>query len=207
MLGTMRILAALLCLLALSACTHPDPAPAPGSGDPPKVGLTPVGKQLVGAAATPLNDLNLLKDKIPAVLLAAHAAPYGPPADLGCEGLAGEIRQLNAALGEDLDAPSKPGHRDLLEQGKTMADDAAVGAVRHAAEDLIPYRSWVRKLTGAERHSRLVTDAIGAGIVRRAYLKGLGEAKGCPSPASPHRPATQPAVAMPAESMGTPAPH
>jgi hypothetical protein len=165
-----------------------------------------MGKQITGAAATPLHDLNLVRAKLPAVLLAAQQAPYAAPADPGCAGLAAEIRQLDAALGEDLDAPSAAGQRNLLEQGRTLADDAAVGAVRHAAEDLIPYRSWVRKLTGAERHSRLVTRAIGAGIVRRAYLKGLGEARGCPVPASPQRPAAPPPIAPAPGSMDAPAP-
>ncbi|HEX5775342.1 MAG TPA: hypothetical protein VFX95_01555, partial [Caulobacteraceae bacterium] len=53
------------------------------------------------------------------------------------------------------------------------------------AQDVIPFRGWVRKLTGAERHDRLVGQAIHAGQVRRAYLKGLGEARGCNPPATP----------------------
>nr|QQZ48666.1 hypothetical protein JKL49_14210 [Phenylobacterium glaciei] len=43
-----------------------------------------------------------------------------------------------------------------------------------AASDLIPFRGWVRRLSGAQRHDSLVTAAINAGAVRRAYLKGLG---------------------------------
>jgi hypothetical protein len=43
----------------------------------------------------------------------------------------------------------------------------------------------VRKLTGAERHDKMVQAAILAGSVRRAYLKGLGETKGCNPPATP----------------------
>ena len=47
----------------------------------------------------------------------------------------------------------------------------------------IPFRGVVRKLSGAESHDRLVQSAIIAGNVRRAYLKGLGEARGCMPPA------------------------
>jgi hypothetical protein len=43
----------------------------------------------------------------------------------------------------------------------------------------------VRKLSGAERHDRFVQAAINGGAVRRAYLKGLGEAHGCQPPAAP----------------------
>ncbi|MBI1751062.1 MAG: hypothetical protein HY014_13100 [Acidobacteria bacterium] len=154
------------------ACSKPDAAP-------------PLAKQISGAVTMPLDDLNLLHEKIPPVLLAAQKAPYGPPADPTCAGLKAEIQQLDAALGADLDAPGQPERRNLLEKGWTEAEGAAVGTVRSAAESLIPYRNWVRKLSGAERFSRRVTAAIGAGIVRRAYLKGLGQAQGCGAAATP----------------------
>jgi hypothetical protein len=58
-------------------------------------------------------------------------------------------------------------------------------ALRSAAQNVIPYRGWVRKLTGAERYSREVAAAIAAGTVRRAYLKGIAQAGGCTAPAAP----------------------
>ncbi|MFN7958245.1 MAG: hypothetical protein U0P46_07995 [Holophagaceae bacterium] len=170
----MRPLGLLPLLLMLVACSKPESTP-------------PVVHQLAGAAATPLNDLNLLHAKIPAPLLAALKAPYAPPADPTCAGLAAEIQLLDAALGDDLDAP-KGADPSLAERGRAELDAAAVGAVKSSAEALIPFRGWVRKLTGAERASRQVTKAIAAGIVRRAYLKGLGQAQGCPPPAAPRPP-------------------
>jgi hypothetical protein len=65
-------------------------------------------------------------------------------------------------------------------------------AVAGTAQDVIPFRSWVRKLTGAERHDKLVQQAIMAGAVRRGYLKGLGESKGCMPPATPSHDKTPP---------------
>jgi len=165
---------ALTLLLMPLACSKPETTP-------------PVVHQLAGAAVTPLNDLNLLHAKIPAALLSALKSPYAPPADPTCAGLAVEIQALDSALGEDLDAPKGPGP-SLAERGRAELDEAAVGAVKSSAEALIPFRGWVRKLTGAERASRQVTKAIAAGIVRRAYLKGLGQGQGCPPPAAP-RPA------------------
>lgn len=170
-------LLALSALLALMACAKPETS-----------GLS-------GAAATPLSDLNLVRAKIPPVLLAAQKDPYGPPSDPSCGGLAAEVRQLDTALAPDLDAPPSA-DPTLAERGRAEAGGAAVGAVRHTAEGLIPFRGWVRKLTGAERYSRLVGEAIAAGQIRRAYLKGLGQARGCPPPAAPLRP--QPAPAPPA---------
>ena len=60
--------------------------------------------------------------------------------------------------------------------------------MRGAAADVIPFRGWVRRLTGAERYSREVAAAIAAGTIRRAYLKGLGAAAGCSAPAAPRTP-------------------
>ena len=46
----------------------------------------------------------------------------------------------------------------------------------------------VRTVSGAQRHDQMIIEAITAGSVRRGYLKGLGEAHGCPPPAQPtHR--------------------
>jgi hypothetical protein len=66
-----------------------------------------------------------------------------------------------------------------------VARDATLDALREAVTDSIPFHSWVRLLTGAQRHDQMVYAAITAGVVRRAYLKGLGEARGCDPPAVP----------------------
>lgn len=158
--------------LALSAC-------ASSSGS----------KGVSDAATTPLSDLNLVKAEIPPVLAAALKAPYLAPAGPGCEAIAAEVTQLEAVLGADLDVPPSAARPSLLERGGSAAGDAAVGALRGAAEGVIPFRGWVRKLTGAERYSREVAAAITAGSVRRSYLKGVGQARGCGAPAAPAVPA------------------
>lgn len=137
--------------------------------------------QLAAAATTPLNDLNLVRGEIPAVLVAAQKAPYGVPADRGCAALAADVQALDAVLGADLDTPATAANPSLIDRG----GDAAVGAFRNTAEGIIPFRGWVRKLSGAEKYSREVAAAIAAGTVRRAYLKGLGVAAGCAAPAAP----------------------
>ena len=154
--------------LTLSAC-----AAAPGS------------KGVTDAATTPLSDLNLVKADIPPVLAEALKAPYRPPSAPGCEVIAAEVTQLEAVLGADLDVPPSPNRPSLLERGSSAAGEAAVGALRGAAEGVMPFRGWVRKLSGAERYSREVAAAIAAGSVRRSYLKGIGQARGCLAPAAP----------------------
>jgi hypothetical protein len=134
-----------------------------------------------GAVSAPLRDFNLLRTKIPGVLLDALADPYGrPPPDATCEQMVALVAPLDVALGPDLDVPEKK-QRDL----RAKSRGATLGAVAGAASGVIPFHSWIRKLTGAERHDDYVQSAIKAGSVRRAYLKGLGEAQGCPPPATP----------------------
>jgi hypothetical protein len=141
------------------------------------------GKKVSDAATTPLSDLNVVRADIPEVLKAAQQAPYGVPADASCAGLAAGIRALDEALGPDLDAPATGGSPGLLDRG----EDAATGALQRTAEGVVPFRGWVRKLSGAERYARHVAAAITAGGVRRGFLKGQAAAKGCP--AAPVHPA------------------
>jgi hypothetical protein len=177
----MRPIAAVLVLsaavpLALGGCM------TTRSDGSPKVQTTNEANRenVKGAAESPLRDLNVLRTKIPPVLLEAMADPYQRPTSRGCAQLNVLLQPLNDALGADLDAP-EPDRDDLMGRGK----DTAFGLMAGAASDAIPFRGWIRKLTGAERHDRLVQQAITAGAVRRSYLKGLGEAKGCEPPATP----------------------
>jgi len=178
--------AAILAALALCGCT------TTSDKDPQRVQTTAQAERegLTGAVGAPLRDLNVLRTKIPAALLEAMADPYyRPPGKLSCEDVTIMIQPLDAALGPDLDTP-KPGEA-MRDRGKTTA----FGLVAGATSGVIPFRSWVRKLTGAERHDSYVTAAITAGAVRRAYLKGLGESRGCSPPATPsHIPVGPPEI-------------
>ena len=174
-----------LVLASVTVTTFASAAPSPPPDAPPEERVktsADVRKGSVeGAVTAPLHDLNVMKTKIPPILLKALEDPYARPArGWKCSTLATLIRPLDAALGPDLDR-LPPGDENLLERGKSTA----LGAAADLASDAIPFRGWVRKLTGAESHDRLVQSAIVAGDVRRAYLKGLGEARGCTSPAAP----------------------
>lgn len=135
------------------------------------------------AAITPLSDLNVVQQKIPAALLEARdGGAYAVPAKLDCPSVQYEITRLDVALGADFDAAGKD-KPSLLERGGDMAENYGVGFVRRTMEGFVPFRSWLRKLTGAEKHGKDVAAAITAGGVRRAYLKGLRQGLGCPAPA------------------------
>lgn len=133
------------------------------------------------AATTPLSDLNIVRADIPEVLEQARKQPYELPADRSCAAVAAQVRALDDVLGADLDAPATEATRSLVERGTEAVAKSAIGAVQRTAEGVVPFRSWVRKLSGAERYSKNVSSAIAAGTARRAFLKGVNAASGCAS--------------------------
>ena len=140
----------------------------------------------VGAAATaPLEDFNLRREYIPTVLLQAEANPYDLRNLNQCSTIAAEIARLNEALGPDTDEPPSPDGSFLSERAADAASAAALDAIRDATTDFVPGRSWIRRLSGAEQHSRHVQSAIQAGRMRRAFLKGTGMQRNCAPPAAP----------------------
>lgn len=126
----------------------------------------------VDVAATPVTDLNLRKDKIPDVLLAAQANPY----DLGglsrCGPLIAAVEELDGILGDDLDLPQE-----------VRRGPSAGRVAQSVVGSFIPFRGIVREVSGANRHQREVQAAIQAGLARRGFLKGVGQTKSCRYPA------------------------
>lgn len=175
-----------LLMLVLTACATTD-ASHPSNPSAASESKTKTETQITEAVTSPLSDLNLIRTEIMPVLLAAVKGPYQIPADKTCEGLAAEVKALDLILGADLDAAVVTGEMGLLEQGQSEVGKAAIGALRGAAEGVIPFRSWIRRFSGAEQHSKDLAAAVAAGIVRRAYLKGLGQAIACQPPAAPRQ--------------------
>lgn len=152
----------------------------------PAAAQKPVTDDSVGPAEialTPVEDLNLRKDAIPPVLLRAREAPYADPGLDRCDEIEVEIGDLDAVLGDDYDSapPAKRG----MDAGKIA---------QRVLASFIPYRSVIRELSGAAQHEWEFREAISAGLMRRAYLKGLGQALGCAYPARPMPPAMRAAL-------------
>lgn len=147
-----------------------------------------VPKQIGDAVTAPLSDLNLIQTVIPIPLRNAQKNPYAVPENTSCDSLTKEINALDEVLGADLDIPVTPKNEGLLERNVVTE---SVSAIRRTTESVVPFRNWVRKLSGAERKSNAVKSAITAGSIRRAYLKGLGQAHKCQPPAAPHIVATK----------------
>jgi hypothetical protein len=136
----------------------------------------------------------------------AHKSPYDDASKMSCEEIVQEVKALDEILGADLDAPNLNKDANIFERGAGQAGNAAVGtatdAIRRTTEGVIPFRSWIRKLTGAEGHSREIQACIASGIVRRAYLKGIGQKSGCSAPAAPQVSTASVANASPAGDAG-----
>lgn len=156
------------------------------AGTSAKGGVDQVGAGLGGAVAAPLEDLNLRRQEIPTILLQAEANPYDVRNMTRCSTIGAEIRRLDEALGPDTDAELVDDEGAFVsERAADAAAGATLDAVRGTVTDFIPARSWVRRLTGADAHSKHVQSAIQAGLRRRSFLKGVGMQRNCAPPAAP----------------------
>ncbi|MCW1384167.1 hypothetical protein OLX02_15190 [Novosphingobium sp. KCTC 2891] len=124
----------------------------------------------------PLADINLKKDEIPPLLIAARDHPYDVSALRKCGQIQEEVRQLDAVLGDDIDVVQE---KSLSEKRGNSVGNLAKSIVG----SLIPFGGVIREISGANENQRQWNLAIYAGSVRRAYLKGLGQQKGCRYPA------------------------
>ena len=159
--------------LSLFAFLLASPALAQQSKEPDK----PITEKEVSAgdvAATPITDLNLRKGQIPKLLIDAQDRPYDLKGLKTCPQIAAAVGELDAVLGEDIDTANARGGG--LKAGNVA--QAAVGA-------FIPFRGLIREVSGANAQEKKVQAAVYAGSVRRAFLKGVGQQRGCRYPARP----------------------
>ncbi|MCJ2177110.1 hypothetical protein [Novosphingobium album (ex Hu et al. 2023)] len=129
-------------------------------------------------AKTPIDDLNVGRDgEIPPLLIAAVADPYALKGLGKCRQLSTAITDLDAVLGPDIDLPKE--ERDRISSGRVA---------KWLVSSFIPFRGLIREISGANDQDRKVSAAIQAGVARRGFLKGVGEARGCKYPARPAPP-------------------
>jgi hypothetical protein len=187
-ISTKSIMLISVAFAALSACattseapkTHEANSPAPSSTQRAiKQAQAGVGE----AAMSPLQDVNLKRDKIPERLKAIKN-PYDVNAAISCETIATEVVALDELLGRDWDVPP-PDKAALKDRAADGASTAFLDTIASEASGLIPYRGLVRTVSGANRHAKKVLKAYERGSHRRSFLKGLGLVKGCAYPAAP----------------------
>lgn len=144
--------------------------------------INQTGRSVPGALKAPLDDLNLTKSKMPPVL-ANLPYLYRVDGPVYCDKLMEEINALNAVLGPDEDI--RKIKLSTAERAAESASNSAQNALEDAATGWIPYRSLVRRISGATKREREIRKAYEKGRIRRAFLKGVGGAFKCPYPAAP----------------------
>jgi len=139
-----------------------------------------------GAAAQPLRDVGLIRPEIP-LLLRNLQYPYSTATLTDCNAVAREIGQLDSVLGPESYQPGP--NRNVWDRSGDFVEEQTIEAAQDTAADLIPFRSWVRRISGASRAERDALRAVANGQQRRTFLRGYGASLGCPSMIPPPPPA------------------
>jgi hypothetical protein len=176
-MGAMRALP--LAVLVVLALSGPALAAAPDRGEVEQKDT------FRDAATAPLEDLNLKTKGVPEALARARSDPYDIAGLDRCEAIAEEIGRLDGALGRDLDEAPPPDDRTRGQKLGGAVKDLGVAGVRTETQSVLPFRGWIRKLTGADAAQKKRDAAIQAGRIRRGYLKGVGMRMNCAPPAAP----------------------
>lgn len=116
--------------------------------------------------------------EVPEKLLAIQDDPYSMDGMTRCANIIQEVEELNAVLGPDV--------HERIEKTRDQKRGATVGRVASSfAGSIIPFRSLIGEVTGANAERRRYAEAVYAGTVRRGFLKGVGLERGCKAPARP----------------------
>ena len=169
--------AALILMLIVAACSEGGEEQRPLRARVVKT-VVETGEEMFNAAQSPLEDVGLKRAEIPQKLQEIAANPYASP-PMECTAIRAEIAQLDALLERDVDALAPVANDDYVTEGTDMLQNQATGFVGSKV-GIIPLRGVVRKVSGAEKHSRALQKAYHAGRLRRAYLKGALRAMQCP---------------------------
>ena len=146
-----KLLAAAVSIMALSACTTSQAVKNTKSA-PSDI------------ANAPVKALNLKKKDIPEFLVDADT-PYLSAGSSSCADINTELGQLTEFLGPDWDSAdhySKVG-----------------GTGGNLFDAILPYGGLVRFMSGASKHEKKLLQAADYASVRRAYLKTTAANKGC----------------------------
>lgn len=158
--------------VVIAACLPAFLLAAPALAGEPDKPVTERDVSAADVATTPVTDLNLKKEDVPPLLIAAQERPYSLAGLARCPQIAAAVGELDEVLGDDIDLPQEDSRR--MSAGRVA--QSVVGA-------FIPFRGVIRELSGANKQERLLQAAIQAGIARRSFLKGYGTARGCRYPA------------------------
>lgn len=188
-LGRIRLVAVALAAIGVAGCASRNNDEAARDQDRARSEqrMDNARRGISDAATSPLRDVGLIRPEIPAVLQRLRYPYITEPLAGGCPAVLYEIGQLDAVLGSESYQPGV--RRGMVDRGMDSASGAAVGVVRDAAGEVVPFRGWVRRASGADRAARDAAAAIELGQMRRAFLRGYGASLGCANVLPPPPPA------------------
>lgn len=166
-----RILAAGLLAVAVASCST-------GRTSDTRRGVS-------DAAYVPFRDVGLIRPEIP-LLLRNLQYPYSTATLTDCAAVSREIAALDGVLGPESYQPGP--NRNIWDRSGDFVEEQTIQAAQDTAADLIPFRSWVRRISGANRAEREALRAVANGQQRRTFLRGYGASLGCPSMIPPPPP-------------------
>jgi hypothetical protein len=143
---------------------------------------------VAGAAAVPFRDVGLIRPEIP-LLLRNLDYPYSTATLTDCPAVARELASLDAVLGPESFQPGPD--RNVWDRSGDFVEQQTIQAAEDAVADAIPFRSWVRRISGASRAERDALRAFSNGQQRRTFVRGFGASLGCPNMIPPPAPAAQ----------------
>ena len=135
-------------------------------------------KVVTGTVTQPLSDVNLKRREIPLELVAIRDNPYALEGLRTCNAIIAAVVRLNAVLGPDLD-------EIIVNDGPRKRREGAIKMAGSVITGLIPFRSLIREVSGANKADVEFDAAIYAGVVRRGFLKGYGQQRRCLPPGRP----------------------
>ncbi len=187
----MRIFIALLMIATLVGCgeyeapTIETPTihkegfiPARPLGDVISDAIVDTASGAWAVAQTPFEDIGIKKQPIPEILQQIEKNPYQLPSKISCDDIKKEITELDALLGDDICTPENQlgiigySKGQYIDQGTGMAREKVADMVSSKV-NIIPFRSVVRRISGADKHVKKVERSYQAGRLRRAFLKGI----------------------------------
>lgn len=139
--------------------------------DPDRIEVDMDRNKIAESFQSPLYMLNIKQEEIPALLPDA-AQTYAEPSS--CLVAKVEYEKLNFLLGVD------EAVAEASEYG-TISIDAS-DAISSAIDDMIPFESVIKYVSGATRHEKKVEAAFFRGQIRRAYLRGYINRNMCEIP-------------------------
>jgi hypothetical protein len=105
--------------------------------------VAPKDANVGDVVTTPLETVNLKKEDIPPILSRARQAPYTMTGLRTCAAISGEIRRLDAVLGDDIDIA------DYTKGGLKVGNTA-----KSIVGSLIPFGGIIREISGANEAQR-----------------------------------------------------